>query len=262
MIIVTRKDNRSPHTINTSQDNLNRSFQSYVKVRDKVEVDDSYIRVGELEIELRDAEIYTPIEIVKIRDVDDSLEKLFWKGLNSIMILYSISSSCISILELDGFREFLKNVVYPFSRRNVEAVKRIEEYRALLGLGGGFTPSGDDFLLGFISIVNLVDEELQVPKIVLDEDVLFNYTNWVSGMFLKYAQHGLYDEHLHQLLTSLSLRDEEIFTDSLLQLVRRGHTSGLDISLGVVTGLASIIDILKSRGLTEKLIKDVLNISL
>lgn len=254
MIIVNRKNNRSPNTMTISQDTLNIPFYTYIGIGDTVEVENSRMYIGEIEIVLENAEYYSPSKIDGIHDLDDVYERMYLKGLKTILLLYSISSKSIPIIRLSKFREFLETVVYPFSKGDSEVMKKTENYRLLLGIGEGFTPSGDDFLLGFISFLNLLDERFQVPRIILEDEIIFNNTCWVSAMFLKYAQNGLYDENVYQLLKSISSRDEVGFMDSILQLARRGHTSGLDISLGVLTGLASIIDRSKSKNLIKKLI--------
>ncbi len=263
MIIISRKNNRSPHTINIFQDtSINSfSFHFHVKVGDSVWVENFHMYIGDIEIELKNAEYYSQPRIDKIHSLDEILEKMYLRGLNMLLILYSVSLSSMPIFRLNELREFLENVVYPFSKRDVEVVRNAENYRILLGVGEGFTPSGDDFLLGFLSILNLLDEKFQLPRITLEDEFLLNYTNWVSAMFLKYAQRGYYDEDVYGLLKSISLRNEVDFTNSILQLARRGHTSGLDVSLGVLTGLASIIDNIKCKNLTEKLVNHILNIS-
>ncbi|MEM3620366.1 MAG: DUF2877 domain-containing protein [Nitrososphaerota archaeon] len=254
MVIVNRKNNRSPNTITIPQDSLNIPFYSYIRIGDNVEIGRQYIRVGELEIGLENAEGYFPEKIDRIRELDELCERMYLKGLKTILLLYYISTENIPILGLSRFKEFLNKVVYPFSKGDLEAIKKTENYKMLLGLGQGFTPSGDDYLLGFISFLNLLDDRFQIPRVILEDEILFSNTNWVSAMFLKYAQNGLYDEDVYQLLSSISLKNETSFMNSILHLARRGHTSGLDITLGVLTGLASVIDRVKSRNLTERLI--------
>lgn len=261
MGIITRKGNRSPITINIPQDSPLTSFHQYVKIGDKIEASESRIRFGELEIDLKNADYYTQPKIDRIKNIDDTLEKIYLKGLNFVILLYSTSPTNLSLLELGKFKEFLEKLVYPLSRGDLEVVKNSENYRLLLGTGEGFTPSGDDFLLGFISILNIFDERFQIPRIILEDEILFKHTTWVSAMFLKYAQQENYDENVHQVLNTMSSRDEAGFVDFLLQLARRGHTSGLDISLGILTGLASIIDNFKNRRLSDKLIEYVLNLN-
>ncbi|MEN2974439.1 MAG: DUF2877 domain-containing protein [Candidatus Caldarchaeales archaeon] len=265
MIIITQKNVRSPYTINISQKTLETPFYLQIELRDRIDIEESKIRIGRIEIDLRNAQRYSSLPIGNINHLDDLrekiYEKMFIKGLNTIIILYSIPSSIIPILEIEQLRRFLIEVVYPFSRGDLEPLRKVENYRDLIGVGGGFTPSGDDFLIGFISFLNIIGEEFQIPKIMLDDEFLFSHTSWESAMFLKYAEDGFYDEHLHQLLYSIASRDEGVFIDSILNLARRGHTSGLDITLGVLTGLSSFLDYVKNTCLTEKLINLITGLS-
>lgn len=261
MVIVARRGTRSPYTINVSREDAERPFQSIVQIGDPAKMEDSTLRVGKLEIECDAAECYRPGRIPRIKSLGDPHERMIRRGLSSLMILYSMPSAGRPIYEFSGFRRFLEEVIYPLSRGEVRALRDGRSYRTLLGLGSGFTPAGDDFILGFASLVNLLDRALGVPKIVLEDRILFESTSWISAMFLKYAQRGFLDEPLHVMLKSISEADELGFMNSLLSLARKGHTSGLDTSLGVVTGLASVMDFIKGGNLTQNLLRRALTSS-
>lgn len=61
-------------------------------------------------------------------------------------------------------------------------------------------------------------------------------TTWASRNYLKYALKGLYDELPLRLVYHLFLGNEDKVFDDLVMLTRRGHNSGLYISLGFMWG--------------------------
>ncbi len=116
----------------------------------------------------------------------------------------------------------------------------------LLGRGTGFTPAGDDVLQGMIMAVNIVDKVIDtldnglygkeflsaVENMIRDPKI----TTWASRNYLKYALKGLYDELPLRLVYHLFLGNEGKVFDDLVMLTRRGHNSGLYISLGFMWG--------------------------
>lgn len=88
----------------------------------------------------------------------------------------------------------------------------------LLGLGKGLTPSGDDFLIGFLAANRLARRNVSLN---LD----FNRTNYISGEFLRYALNGIFSEDLNEFLT------KDI--SKIKNIISYGHTSGSDTLLGI-----------------------------
>ncbi|MDO4594666.1 MAG: DUF2877 domain-containing protein [Tissierellia bacterium] len=95
----------------------------------------------------------------------------------------------------------------------------------LIGLGKGLTPSGDDFLAGFLAVNFLLNKKL---------DFNFDYTrtNSISARFLKYARKEIFSESLIKALT----KSPEYFE----QILNYGHTSGADTILGIYYALKNI----------------------
>lgn len=96
----------------------------------------------------------------------------------------------------------------------------------LLGKGFGLTPSGDDFILGVISIMDLFGKDVSALMSLID-----SYENAYSRTVLGDALDGYYPWPLLSLLNSLaSKRDADFSAATLLQM---GHTSGHDVLAGM-----------------------------
>lgn len=107
----------------------------------------------------------------------------------------------------------------------------------LIGFGTGLTPSGDDFLCGFIASANCK------PNINHDYLSLFKSetsnllikTNIISSTFLQCAMHKDTFGILHDLANSIS--KNTCCNNDLYKLCTFGHSSGMDIATGFMYGL-------------------------
>lgn len=118
-----------------------------------------------------------------------------------------------------------------------------QEANALVGLGEGLTPSGDDFLGGLLFCLNII-QRLYPGFIDLDssEQALFiesakQRMHLISFTVLKDLTNGQAVEPLHELL-------QFVFSDQLPEsirpascLIQIGHSTGWDLLTGALTGL-------------------------
>ena len=119
----------------------------------------------------------------------------------------------------------------------------LQEANALVGLGEGLTPSGDDFLGGLLFCINTI-QRFYPGFINLDssEQALFiesakQRTHLISFTLLKDLTNGQAVEPLHELIHSV-LSDqppESIRPASCLTQI--GHSTGWDLLTGALTGL-------------------------
>ncbi len=106
------------------------------------------------------------------------------------------------------------------------------DFLGLVGRGGGFTPAGDDFVAGFTSAFNYISRSKGLGQIVISRALVSSRTVPESAAIMVYSSKGYVDEGMERLiLDSLGGR---AFSDDLMALASRGHTSGLDMSLGVL----------------------------
>lgn len=113
----------------------------------------------------------------------------------------------------------------------------------LIGLGPGLTPSGDDFLVGLFTILNIPNSPLYRYRTLAEEVVQYAkpLTNDISFMALKKAAYGHVRESIIQLVQSIFTGKEEEVTLSLNKVLNIGSSSGTDIALGLYCGLEANI---------------------
>ena len=110
----------------------------------------------------------------------------------------------------------------------------------LVGLGSGLTPSGDDFLCGFMasSHCRCPGSTTGFPFLrELKPSVLerLSNTNAISASFLRCALEGRVCRALHDLAEALQSGPH--FRNAMVRLCALGHSSGMDITTGFLYGL-------------------------
>lgn len=113
-------------------------------------------------------------------------------------------------------------------------------HAALLGLcgrGPGFTPAGDDFISGFVTILNCIRKSFNTgPPIVIGPEYA-HLTSWTSFKLMEYNAMGLVDIEIQELINSAAKGDAFSYANQLRSLSSRGHTSGLDFATGATFAL-------------------------
>ncbi|TBM28617.1 DUF2877 domain-containing protein [Hafnia paralvei] len=106
------------------------------------------------------------------------------------------------------------------------------DWRSIIGLGPGLTPSGDDMLVGMMAVLHATSYTAQLPSLLPDEKQLTALTTSVSASYLYYARRGYFSTTLHTLLRRLACGSQGI-ERSLESMLHHGHTSGADTLLGM-----------------------------
>ena len=115
-----------------------------------------------------------------------------------------------------------------------------EAARPLLGLGGGLTPSGDDYVGGLLFGRRLRERrdptawDAAVTRIVADAATL---THPISARLLADLAAGEGWAPLHELAGALAAGDPERALHAARDLTALGHTSGWDMLAGFLAGL-------------------------
>jgi hypothetical protein len=119
----------------------------------------------------------------------------------------------------------------------------LQEANALVGLGEGLTPSGDDFLGGLLFCVSTI-QRLYPGFIYLDssEQALFiesagRRTHPISFTLLKDLANGRAVEPLHEWIHSILSDQPPESTRPASCLTQIGHSTGWDLLAGALTGL-------------------------
>jgi hypothetical protein len=110
--------------------------------------------------------------------------------------------------------------------------------RSLRGLGFGLTPSGDDFLCGYLTglsflEVNGLADLADIKDLVYDNAVTKNF---ISSSFTFCAYNGRVNEKIGKLLSALSGFDDKRLILAAKTAFRKGHTSGADFCAGLIYG--------------------------
>jgi Protein of unknown function (DUF2877) len=117
---------------------------------------------------------------------------------------------------------------------------------ALLGLGAGFTPSGDDFVGGaFFARTLLATARLADPggwrrAAVAVVAAAPAFTHPISVALVADLVAGLGWASLHDLVSALAARDPRAAAEAARRLVELGHTSGWDLLAGLGAGLGAL----------------------
>jgi hypothetical protein len=110
-----------------------------------------------------------------------------------------------------------------------------EAVRGLIGLGPGLTPSGDDFLVGALALLDAIgerDAHAALARAIID--VLPGSTAPLSACFLRAAAAGHVGKALHCAVSSVITGD----VDAAIAAVENiGHSSGWDMMAGIATTL-------------------------
>jgi hypothetical protein len=112
----------------------------------------------------------------------------------------------------------------------------------LVGLGIGLTPSGDDILAGLLATLIITSKvEYRNWLMGLMEKLLpriEGLTNEISINYLKAVSEGYFPERVSNLIAAMITAKS--FADvqpALQEMLEWGHTSGYEITLGMVIGL-------------------------
>ncbi len=126
---------------------------------------------------------------------------------------------------------------------NGSSSSALEYAQSLIGLGPGLTPSGDDFLVGLFTALNVRNSPLSSYQSLCEEVVqkAKTLTNNISFMALKKASIGKVRESIIQLVSSMLKGNRDELILSLNKVLHIGSSSGTDIALGLVSGMEANI---------------------
>jgi Protein of unknown function (DUF2877) len=219
-------DGRSPMTINVMGES---DGSEGLRAGEECELRDSGVRARRMETVTVGATIYRTSLRRRGAAAPPEPDDLV-KGVAMLRSLYDASPHGPVLVSDPEFQSFVKGTLAPAARakRSVE----FNDFLALVGRGGGFTPAGDDFTAGFISVSNYMARSRGSRRIVIPKKLAFSKTVPESAAIMVYSSRGYVDEGMeHLILDSLAGRR---FSDDLMSLASRGHTSGIDMSLGVL----------------------------
>ena len=187
----------------------------------------------------------------------DSSAKLSTMGtaIRTASIILKIVDATQSVLDPNslahgGTRAFVVNGVLTLGHPDSEKQFREAALR-IVGLGSGFTPSGDDMLGGFLAAYNSLAATVDRARILLDLSQLKGKTSWVSAKLLDYMQRLVLDEQMSCIIDAAAEGNEDALVAGFESLLPRGHTSGIDISVGAILAFSLLRDVGFEKNETE-----------
>ena len=117
-------------------------------------------------------------------------------------------------------------------------MKLSNQLSGIVGLGNGFTPSGDDFIVGFLFCLNRI---LLCTNHKDAKFVIMGNTNWASKKFIDYSQNDIVIEPLEMFVNFL-LSGENETKFPLMDLIQVGKSSGIDASIGAIIATVFVFD--------------------
>ena len=234
LILILRGTLRSPMTVNVVS---GPHFIEELKINDRFELNSKELRLGGNRIRIDGAESFRS-SLLKTKKVKPISGVEIVKAASSLKLLYSASEVSLDLVTGQAFNEFCDVVLRPLAAGRPEQAYRLPNYASLLGSGTGFTPAGDDFVAGFTAAFNFSARGIGKNPILLPLAELRRRTVLESAFLLDYAQRGYVDENLQRLILAGFDNEPLQFRAEISELASRGHTSGLDMSLGVLVLLA------------------------
>lgn len=131
----------------------------------------------------------------------------------------------------------LSALVHGLQQTNRDVVNK--GVKALIGLGPGLTPAGDDFLVGFLAGLTLGPPTTVVSAPSLSQlrmcvDKAADQTTRLSGAWLRCAAHGQFGETWHNLAHALQSSHRQKIEQAAHHILSTGATSGVDGMTGLL----------------------------
>lgn len=196
------------------------------------------ILIGDLKFKINNTKIYDS----KLKIEKFNLEK-FYYNLNLFENYVKVLSGRKGLSPLLD-NNFIKNerVIDKFIIKIKSGIEKIFNgdlivgIKEIKGVGIGLTPSGDDFIYGFLTGISII-EILQNKNLSSLKKLVYDNAkseNLISNNFLYFASEGLFFEKTKNLIISLFYGDESEILERVTKVLQIGETSGVDFSVGLI----------------------------
>lgn len=244
ILVITCGSLCSPVNVNISFEN-SISFKELVKHGSKLSVNDRRLLIESLAISFEGSKEYrNQLEEPRIESLRRFVDKIGQLTLALNMLaregcLINPDHTTKNLLTdfLEGL-ELIKNELG--TAKNVDKLSSM--LKSMCGIGPGFTPAGDDFVMGYLSMHNYLSKISGLNRIELEYDELRRRTTWISTKMIQCSQRSLHDEVVELALNSVARGDVSSYISALIELGPRGHTSGIDLATGMTCSLFAVCD--------------------
>lgn len=252
--ISNKNTDNAPYTLKVDYDG---SFKDIVNEDVDVFKNKDKIIIGNIEIDLYSINIWS-MKNDKITTFSETILKKNIRFFNMLIdsigkdggCKYYYSKNFLNIEYNNGSlieKELSKRIETFYINLNKNKLRK-EDITKLIGLGMGLTPSGDDFLTGFLGTISIFEcNKSLFNKIKNFISIPLTSTTDVSSAMIKAAVEGKYREYLNEFIYSFLEEDENKFLKSFKNLLTIGSSSGTDMSIGVVLGFLYTIEIKRNE---------------
>ncbi len=180
------------------------------------------------------------INLSNLHEVDLTIPKV-----NLSIEQYKIIESSLKELKLNtkiGLeKKSLDHIESNFvSIKDLDDVDLSKLIKYMLGRGKGLTPSGDDMLVGFTSMIICSNNSMINRWMNLLSDFSQLNTTKVSTAYIRAVQYGYISKDLKELMLNMN-QNKQIIIHKMQQVLQMGHTSGADTLFGVSLAINEII---------------------
>lgn len=201
-----------------------------------------YLKVG-LQVRFKDNLIrfYTRPKLFTIEITEKQIRTLKLKSINKNDLSRVHFKSNLEELNPFKFSGFSKNDFLLNILTEIKENKELDylNIKNLIGSGIGLTPSGDDFLQGFLLMEQTIGHSTKLQESV--KKILENRsTTDVSISYYEALFDSYYNEDWVRLFEAINQNDERLVKSYLSLIKKYGETSGYDILLGILTYLQII----------------------
>ncbi len=231
LICLTSKDVKAPINLNL---NSHVNFLKLNCINKKAIRTSNGLKLETIGFNTKNSKIYP---IIKNHEIKSGLRNRILFSVDEIN-LFDTSGSILDNHSL-FFNELSDSIMtISESTQKHDLMKLSNQLSSIVGLGNGFTPSGDDFIVGFLFCLNRI---LSCLNHKYTKFVIKGNTNWASKKFIDYSQNDVVVEPLAMFVNFLlSGKNETKF--SLMDLVQVGKSSGIDSSIGAIIATMFVFD--------------------
>jgi len=249
ILFVTQARYNSPYNI---QVETTANLSSQLIIGDDWSVEGEKIILGKtpFRIDLQAAHVWIPLPLQQIdnskaeqvkrmsalldrfSEIDSNKGWLFLKDAEKEAKFQTIEPDAQNI------RQLTENFLDDFRQSDLAAC--LDSAGHILGLGGGLTPSGDDWLTGFFLYFTRQNRQ---DKFMLDlgtaiTSMAYERTTKISANRIEAACRGWAEEMFLEVLDHLFTSRVELSEEQIQRLVNFGHSSGVDTSMGILGALS------------------------
>ena len=231
LICLTSKDIKSPINLNL---NSSVNFLKFNCINKKAIRTSSGLKLDIIRFNLKNSKIYLSTQNYEI---SAGLQDRVLFSVDQLRLFYTLRDNPN---DHSLFFNKLASLIRPISNstQKHDLIKLSNQLSSFVGLGNGFTPSGDDFIVGFLFCLNKI---LLISNYKHIEFVITGNTNWASKKFIDYSQNCIVIEPLEAFVSYL-LSGENGTKLPLMDLIRVGSSSGIYAGIGAIIATVFIFD--------------------